>query len=142
MFGMIVVNDQGDTPIWPLDESEWNGISTADLIFPSFLFIMGFAVPLAVRQPLKTLRFALRVAGLFLIGYLLKLTIVEFDFSVGRIPGVLQRISVCYAIVTAIHVLTQYGAQHFRKYGAMVVVLATALYMGLMLGFENGCSRT
>ena len=49
MCGMIMVNDQGDTPIWPLNESEWNGISTADLVFPSFLFIMGFAVPLAIR---------------------------------------------------------------------------------------------
>lgn len=135
MCGMILTNDQGDTPIWPLDESEWNGISTADLIFPSFLFIMGFAVPLAVREPFKPLRFSLRVAGLFLIGYALKLTIVEFDFSVGRIPGVLQRISVCYAIVVAIHVLTQYGAAHLRRYGAMVVALLTSLYLGLMLGF-------
>jgi len=52
MVGMIMVDSMGnfDYVIWPLDESIWNGLSTADCVFPSFLFIMGLAVPLALKQ--------------------------------------------------------------------------------------------
>jgi predicted acyltransferase len=138
MFGMILVNNQGGHPIWPLDESDWNGISTADLIFPSFLFIMGFAVPLAVKNPFKPLRLTLRAIGLFLIGFLLHLLSNKFDFTTVRILGVLQRISLCYVMVVAIHFLTQYAREDLRKYGAMFVALMSALYMGLMLSFSDG----
>ena len=52
MSGMILVNGQGnfDYVIWPLCETEWNGITTADCVFPSFLFIMGIAIPLALKK--------------------------------------------------------------------------------------------
>ena len=52
MVGMIMVDSMGDFShvIWPLDESIWNGLSTADCVFPSFLFIMGLAVPLALKH--------------------------------------------------------------------------------------------
>jgi predicted acyltransferase len=140
---MILVDNQGGHPIWPLNESEWNGISTADLIFPAFLFIMGFAVPLAVKNPFKPLRLILRVIGLFLIGFLLNLTSHKFDFTTVRISGVLQRISTCYIMVVAIHFLTNYARQDLRKYGAMFVALMSAVYMGLMLHFSDGsnCSK-
>ena len=51
MAAMIVVDSMGnyDYLIWPLAESEWNGLTTADCIFPSFLFIMGLAIPLALK---------------------------------------------------------------------------------------------
>ena len=51
MVGMIMVDSMGDFDhvIWPLDESIWNGLSTADCVFPSFLFIMGLAIPLALK---------------------------------------------------------------------------------------------
>lgn len=137
MFGMILVDNQGGHPIWPLDETDWNGISTADLIFPAFLFIMGFAVPLAVRKPFKPLRTLLRVAGLFLIGFLLNLTSHKFDFTTVRILGVLQRISICYIVLVGIHCITGYAEKSLRKYGAMLVVLLSALYMGLMVNFED-----
>ena len=55
MVGMILVDCSGDSPPWVLDHVEWNGLSTADLIFPSFVFIMGMAVPLAMsaNRPFK-----------------------------------------------------------------------------------------
>ena len=43
---------------------------------------MGFAIPLAVKQPFKFPRFLLRVIGLFLIGVFLNLTAKKFDFEV------------------------------------------------------------
>jgi predicted acyltransferase len=48
MVGMIMVDNMGPYPPWYLDHAEWNGLTPADLIFPSFLFIMGMAIPLAV----------------------------------------------------------------------------------------------
>ena len=52
MVGMILVDDMGDYSalIWPLRESDWDGITTADCIFPSFIFVMGLAIPLALKQ--------------------------------------------------------------------------------------------
>lgn len=143
MLGMILVDNQGSKPIWPLDESDWNGISTADLIFPSFLFIMGFAVPLAIRRPFKPLRTVIRVLGLFAIGFLLNLTAREFVFDEVRILGVLQRISLCYIMLVGLHVATDYGNPEFRKYGVMIIAFLTATYMGLMLNFVDGseCNR-
>ncbi len=43
IFAMILVNTSAFFPdnFSPLIESEWNGTSPADCIFPSFLFIMG-----------------------------------------------------------------------------------------------------
>lgn len=143
MFGMILADNQGRDAIWALEHVSWNGLSTADLVFPSFLFIMGFAVPLAVRQPVKPFRLALRIAGLFLIGFILNIGEARFEFESVRVLGVLQRISLCYALLVAIHIATQYGSLQLRKYGAMFVAIMLALYMGLMLGFEDGpdCTR-
>lgn len=52
MVGMIMVDSMGNFNyvIWPLDETIWNGLTTADCVFPSFLFIMGLAIPLALKQ--------------------------------------------------------------------------------------------
>src|SRR5207244_11576010 len=43
---MILVNDPGDGPssYWPLKHAEWNGWTPTDLVFPSFLFIVGVAM--------------------------------------------------------------------------------------------------
>ena len=51
MVGMILVDDMGDYDalIWPLRESDWDGITTADCIFPCFIFVMGLAIPLALK---------------------------------------------------------------------------------------------
>jgi predicted acyltransferase len=48
MIGMILIDNMGPDAPWWLAHAEWNGLTPADLIFPSFLFIMGMAIPLAV----------------------------------------------------------------------------------------------
>lgn len=51
MVGMILVDNMGNSSvIWPLDETEWNGLTTADCVFPSFLFISGMAITLAIKK--------------------------------------------------------------------------------------------
>ena len=83
MAGMILVDNMGPVAHPPpfLDHAKWNGLTPADLIFPAFLFIMGLAIPLAVssKRPVRP-RNAARVAGLFLIGFLLNLLGKKFDF--------------------------------------------------------------
>jgi len=67
---------------WWLVHPDWNGFSVADLVFPSFLFIMGTAIPLAVNKnkPLK-LKNVIRVFLLFAIGFVLNLLDSVFNFS-------------------------------------------------------------
>ena len=113
--GMILVNNPGS---WshvypPLRHAEWHGWTFTDLIFPFFLFIVGVAMPLAFSRRLERgdseLQLILRVVrrffilfglGLFLNGF------PNFDFSTIRIPGVLQRIAVCYLVVSVIYLRT------------------------------------
>ena len=78
MVGMIMVDSMGDFDhvIWPLNETEWDGLSTADCIFPSFLFIMGLAVPLALKREdrnkgMTWYKIIKRFILLFVIGMLL-----------------------------------------------------------------------
>ena len=114
MAGMILVNNPGTwrSVYWPLRHASWNGCTPADLIFPFFLFTVGVAVALSIAPSakrgqsrwglvVKTLRRGLTIFGLgvFLNGF------PRFDLSVLRIPGVLQRIALCY-VCASIAVLT------------------------------------
>jgi predicted acyltransferase len=105
--GMMLVNNPGD---WghvyaPFLHAKWNGWTFTDLIFPFFLWIVGVAMTLSFAKrrergdsTQKLLMHAVRRAviifglGLFLNGF------PYYDFSIIRIPGVLQRIAVCYLI--------------------------------------------
>jgi predicted acyltransferase len=113
---MIVVNSPGPgaAPFSPLEHAAWHGFTPTDLVFPTFLFVVGNAM--AFTQPrlqglatgaflAKTFR---RTLLIFLLGYLM----YWFPFvrqgadgswsptpiSHTRILGVLQRIALCYAI--------------------------------------------
>jgi predicted acyltransferase len=96
MAGMVIVNNPGD---WgnvypPLLHADWHGWTPTDLIFPFFLFIVGVSITLSRKSASWTsiLRRAAIIfaLGLFLAGY------PRFDVDRWRIPGVLQRIALCY----------------------------------------------
>ena len=105
---MILVNDPGgDHPYWPLEHAEWNGWTPTDLIFPFFLFIVGVSLVLSFESRLARhdsrgllLRHTFRRAVIiFAIGLALNYSLVLVSpstFRGLRIPGVLQRIGVCY----------------------------------------------
>jgi predicted acyltransferase len=82
MLGMILVDNAGPYPPWFIDHAEWNGLTPADLIFPSFVFIMGMAVPLAMNKnnPVK-IRNIIRILALFGIGVFLNLSARKFTFN-------------------------------------------------------------
>jgi predicted acyltransferase len=109
---MILVNNPGD---WghvfsPFLHAEWHGWTFTDLIFPFFLYIVGVAIVYAFARRRrsasskadlykKILRrtLILFALGLFLSGF------PYYHFSTIRIPGVLQRIAVCYLIASLIY---------------------------------------
>ncbi|MFZ0297493.1 MAG: heparan-alpha-glucosaminide N-acetyltransferase domain-containing protein [Candidatus Sulfotelmatobacter sp.] len=102
---MILVNNPGNNhAYWPLEHAEWNGWTPTDLIFPFFLFIVGVSLVFSSESRLsrgdsrsRLLRHAFRRAvTIFTIGLALN-WLVDLLLSRGvRIPGVLQRIGICY----------------------------------------------
>lgn len=105
--GMILVNNPGswENIYAPLRHAGWHGWTPTDLVFPFFLFIVGVSVSLALTKrrargdsfsSLYAKIFS-RSLILFALGILLRL-LFRFDFENLRIPGVLQRIAVCYFI--------------------------------------------
>jgi len=106
MAAMVVVNNPGDwsNVYWPLLHAEWNGWTPTDLVFPFFLFIVGVSITLSQKAASWSSilrRAALILAlGLFLAGY------PRFDLGRWRIPGVLQRIALCYLAAAGIYRLT------------------------------------
>jgi predicted acyltransferase len=67
---MTVVNNPGD---WehiyaPLEHAEWHGYTLTDLVFPSFLFIVGIATVLSRPSEDHLLKIFKRALRIFLLG--------------------------------------------------------------------------
>ncbi len=143
MAAMVIVNNPGD---WghvyaPLLHAEWHGVTPTDLVFPFFLFIVGFAVTLSRKsgQWSSILVRALKIIGLglFLVWFL------RFSFTGMRWPGVLQRIGLCYLFAASLyHVCTVHAASWtqeardrftMRAAGAVAAVALLGYWAVLML---------
>ena len=131
--GMVLVNNPGSWEHihWPLEHAQWHGWTPTDLVFPFFLFIVGVAITLSFASRVESGRSArdlyLKVVkrsliifaiGLFLNGF------PYFSISELRIPGVLQRIAVCYFLASIIFLTTRVRAQ---------VIIIVALLLGYWL---------
>jgi predicted acyltransferase len=92
---MILVNNPGSwsAVYWPLAHAPWHGWTPTDLVFPFFLFMVGMALNFSRRS---TFRQALRRAAILFALGLFMAAYPFFDLASLRIPGVLQRIAVCY----------------------------------------------
>jgi predicted acyltransferase len=110
---MIIVNNGNDAYSFSqLKHSAWHGFTPTDLVFPSFLFVVGNAMSFAMKK-FETMsqgavvgKILKRTVIIFLIGYL----IYWFPFfhtgadghlaldpiSHTRVLGVLERIALCY----------------------------------------------
>jgi predicted acyltransferase len=132
---MILVNDPGSwSAVYPpLEHAAWNGWTFTDTVFPFFLWIAGVAMTLSFARRMEQgasrrqllLHSLRRAAILFTIGLLLHL-VPHFRFATMRIPGVLQRIAVCYLAAAGIYLYT-------RLRGQIVWILALlAVYWMLM----------
>ena len=111
---MILVNNGGSEAAYaPLHHAEWNGFNPTDLVFPTFLFLVGISTVLstasrlargATRQSLflHTLR---RAAILFALGIVVN-SFPFFHLATMRFYGVLPRIAICYLIVSTLYIFS------------------------------------
>src|SRR6266536_1294182 len=110
---MIIVNTPGGHPSFsPLEHAVWNGFTPTDLVFPSFMFVVGNAMSFAMKKWVKmktgevVAKILKRTIIIFLLGYLMYwfpfITkdasghIMLSPISHTRIFGVLQRIALAY----------------------------------------------
>lgn len=139
---MILVNNPGDwTAVYPsLMHASWNGCTFADLVFPSFVFIMGFAMPLAFARRRDRGDTARNLAGRVLgralalaaLGLILNLAAAWHAPLAMRIPGVLQRIAVAY-LITAF-VLLRADAKRWPVVAALLMIVHWALLVLVPFG--------
>lgn len=146
---MIVVNmSVSDTAVYTqLAHASWFGLTATDLVFPSFLFVVGASLSIAFKKYQQlgdavVLRKILKRAALiFLCGYLLYwFPFFRFDSGghlslspIGetRIFGVLQRIALAYGAAALI--------LHFagRRAAFVFCIVALLAYWALLQAFGD-----
>jgi len=155
MGAMVLVNNPGSwSHIYPpLRHAPWHGCTPTDLIFPFFLFIVGvsMAFSFAAREPgapssglvpltrALTAKILRRAAVLFALGLLLALFGPLIDALLKghwqglwtiRIPGVLQRIALCYAIASVIVLTLSLRLQIALGVASLLAYTAALLTLG------------
>jgi predicted acyltransferase len=137
MAFMILVNTPGDGRhvYWPLAHSEWNGWTPTDVVFPSFLWIVGVAITLSLGRRLARgesrshlMQQAIRRAAILFVLGMLVYVYPRFDLSTQRILGVLQRIAICYAAAAGIYLTT-------RLRGQIVWIVSLMAFYWLLMAF-------
>jgi predicted acyltransferase len=129
---MMLVNNPGtwSAVYAPLRHADWHGWTFTDTVFPFFLWITGVAMTLSFARRVEAgadrrrllLHTVRRAALIFLVGLFLN-GFPYFPLDRIRIPGVLQRIAVCYLIAGAIYLFTRVRGQVFFT-GFFLVVYA------------------
>jgi len=150
---MLLVNNPGS---WgdvyvPLRHAAWHGWTPTDLVFPFFLWIVGVAITFALAQRVaagadhhQLMAHVWRRAGIiFLLGLLLNafpfglLSAHHFSFATLRVPGVLQRIALCYLAASAIFLRSTWRGQ-VAWTGGLLVVYSLLLLLVPVPGYGAG----
>jgi predicted acyltransferase len=104
---MIMVNNNGGGGSWRfMNHAAWNGLTPTDLVFPTFVFVVGASIVFSTEARLRrgatraqlawhTLQ---RAAIIFALGLVVN-GFPYFRLEHYRVYGVLQRIAVCYLLV-------------------------------------------
>jgi predicted acyltransferase len=129
---MVVVNNPGT---WravypPLRHADWHGWTATDVIFPFFLFIVGVAIPFALEPRVSrasVARIVRRSAVIFALGLVIN-ALFGIDPATIRIPGVLQRIAVCYLLAALLFVTSGW-----RTHAIVAAALLAAYWMAMTL---------
>jgi len=135
---MIIVNSPGtwDIAYGPLLHAPWHGFTPTDLVFPSFLFAVGNAMAFTMHkfdnqsEGVFWSKVLKRTFLIFLLGFLM----YWFPFfrqgdsgielkplGETRIPGVLQRIALCYLFAS---IILHYGSKKFAVWFSVFALLA------------------
>ena len=143
---MVLVNNPGSwSHIYPpLRHADWHGWTPTDLVFPFFLFIIGMAMTFSFGRRLREgatpkglyLKILKRSAILIALGLLVRL-FPTFSLANLRIPGVLQRIGLCYLFGALIYLKTKPALRLVVSAG--LLLLSTALLLWVPVpGFGPG----
>src|SRR5947209_8936575 len=144
--GMILVNNPGtwDAIYSPLEHSKWDGWTPTDLVCPFFLFIVGVSITLALARRAESggskRDLYLKIVRRSLIIFAIGLALSDFPYNdpaTFRIPGVLQRIAVCYLFASVIFLNTSWRTQ------ALIVAALLLAYWAILIfipapGFAAG----
>jgi predicted acyltransferase len=112
---MIMVNNNGDgnRAYWAMKHAAWNGFTPTDLVFPTFLFLVGistvFSTQARIAQGASKLSIFLHTFRRTIILYLLGLVVNSFPFfhpHTMRFYGVLPRIAICYFVVATLYLIS------------------------------------
>ncbi|MFC4701368.1 acyltransferase family protein [Glaciecola siphonariae] len=127
LAGMLLVNNPGD---WgavysPLLHASWHGLTPTDLVFPFFLFVVGAAMAYSFKAAIANRQFDWlsiyrRSFLLIAIGILLSAFPFQQSLSEWRLPGVLQRIGLCYFLVAVL-------LRYYRPKQLLFIGIATLL---------------
>lgn len=156
--GMLLVNNPGTwSHIYtPLEHAEWNGLTPTDLVFPFFMFIMGISTYISLKKydfkynHATLLKIVRRTIVIFLVGvftgwfsrfcsywahpdetlgFMSQLWQSVWNFENMRILGVLQRLGICYGIVSIIAITVNHKRIPYIIAG-LLVVYAVILLLG------------
>jgi predicted acyltransferase len=112
---MIMVNNNGDGNLayWAMKHAAWNGFTPTDLVFPTFLFLVGistvFSTAARMAQGASRQIIFLHTVRRTVILYLLGLVVNSFPFfnlHTMRFYGVLPRIAICYFVVATLYLIS------------------------------------
>ncbi|MGA2535647.1 MAG: heparan-alpha-glucosaminide N-acetyltransferase domain-containing protein [Terracidiphilus sp.] len=125
---MIMVNNNGGSGSWGfMNHAQWNGLTATDLVFPTFVFVVGASIVFAFHARIKrgATRAELarhtvqRAVILFLLGIVVN-NFPLFHWQYMRFYGVLQRIAICYLVVGLFYLWDQ---RVWTKVAGVVVAL-------------------
>jgi predicted acyltransferase len=135
--GMILVVSPGswDHRYPPLLHADWNGWTMADMVFPMFLFAVGVAIVLSLGAHLARgtskrdlmLKLVRRSVVILALGLVLN-AFPTFDLPHLRIPGILQRIALSYAIAGLL-CLAFWGSEGSAVRATFLRIAASAVFI-------------
>jgi len=141
MASMVLVENPGSHvySYSQLNHAKWFGMTFTDMIFPSFVFMMGLAIPYAFASRIErgasrgklVMKILRRAAILILLGMLLY-GFPHYDLHHQRIPGVLQRFGLCYAICGLIYLFAPKPANRRVVALALLAFACVALYWAVL----------
>jgi predicted acyltransferase len=126
-FMIMVNNNGGPGSWWFMNHAEWNGLTPTDLVFPTFVFVVGVSIVFAFQARLakgasraSLTRHTVKRAGLLFLFGLIVNGFPFFELAHFRVYGVLQRIAICYLVVGLFYLWDQ-------RVSTKIVALAAAL---------------
>jgi predicted acyltransferase len=136
MFMIMVNNNGGEQAFGAMKHAAWNGFTPTDLVFPTFLFLVGASIVFSTESRLargvtRASLFAHTVRRAVII-FLLGLVVNSFPFfrlSTMRFYGVLPRIALCYLVIATLYIFIR------RPDGTPTVADKIGLLVACLLGY-------